>query len=367
MPKVGREAPDEEHTQSVVFEKSADWTEASSKKWCEEHDYYTDGMDETKTQFRYRQYDPDYEKFIYRNQEIETDSISLVLGIPRDEAKDMTPKHEPIRCFDGNAKPHEPFWRWNVVDEVEEPELELYGYISEYSWFEDDITPKMFKDELHRYGKGGPVTIRMNSYGGDVIAASLMSSIIKDYPGKVTVQIDGMAASAATVVAVAGDVIKMQETAYFMIHDPLAVFFLAMLNIEELSRMVDSLKTVKEGIINAYETKTGLSRPRISKLMTEETWMDAQKAVDLGFVDEVVKGEKKQVTIPVENAAVVNALHNFVNVPEPLKALLQPKEEPVDSIGQVIDLPLQQPPEAGTNKAADRLRAESKILKEKKI
>src|SRR4030042_741408 len=85
MPKVGREAPNEEHTQSVVFEKSAGWTEESSKKWCEEHDYYTDGFDETKTQYRYRQYDPDYEKFDYRKQEIEKDSISLVLGIPKDK------------------------------------------------------------------------------------------------------------------------------------------------------------------------------------------------------------------------------------------------------------------------------------------
>jgi ATP-dependent Clp protease protease subunit len=400
MPNVEREAPDEEHTQSVVFEKSADtpkstgcfaesadWTEASSKKWCEEHDYFTDGMDENKTQFRYRQYDPDYEKFVYRNQEIETDSITLVLGIPKEEAKDMIKKHEPIRCFEGNTKPHEPFWFWNAVVEegVSEPELELNGYISEYSWFEDDITPKMFKDELYRYGKGGPITIRMNSYGGDVIAASLMSSMIRDYPGRVTVQIDGIAASAATVVAVAGDTIKMQETAYFMIHDPLAVFFLAMLNIEDLSRMVDSLKTVKEGIINAYETKSGLSRARISKLMTEETWMDAQKAVDLGFVDEVVKGNSKKITIPVENAAVVNALRIFVNVPkelierergasitpqqnvnvpEPLKALLEPETEPVNSVPEEEP---KQPPKMGTNKAADRLRAESKILKEKKI
>ncbi|OGN89764.1 MAG: hypothetical protein A2Y88_07095 [Chloroflexi bacterium RBG_13_48_10] len=87
MPKVGREAPNEEHTQSVVFEKSAGWTEESSKKWCEEHDYYTDGFDETKNKFRYRQYEPDYEKFDYRNNEIEKGSISLVLGIPKNKAK----------------------------------------------------------------------------------------------------------------------------------------------------------------------------------------------------------------------------------------------------------------------------------------
>jgi len=255
---------------------------------------------------------------------------------------------EPIRCFEGNTKPHEPFWIFRDAVENNEPELELYGYISEYSWFDDDITPKRFKDDLMKYGKGGPVTIRMNSYGGDVIAASLMSTIIKDYPGRITVQIDGVAASAATVVAVAGDVIRMQETAYFMIHDPLMIFFLAALNLEDMTRMADGLKAIKEGIVNAYETRTGLSRARLSKLMTDETWMDAQKAIDLGFVDEVITGEKKQPIQLPENAAVVNALRNFVNVPA---ALLAPATAPVEPV---------------INPAAERLRAEAKLLKRSK-
>jgi ATP-dependent Clp protease protease subunit len=256
-------------------------------------------------------------------------------------------RREPIRCFEGSARPHEPFWSWrNALDEqVEtdsEPELELYGYISEYSWFEDEITPKMFKRDLEINGKGGPITIRLNSYGGDVIAASLISTMIRDYAGRVTVRIDGIAASAATVVAVAGDMIKIQDTAYFMIHDPLAVFFLAALNIEELTRMADSLKAVKEGIVNAYETKTGLSRPRLSKMMTEETWMDAQKAYELGFVDEVIKNEKPIPINLVEKAAVVNSY--FMNIPAKLLAPAPPQAESV------------------FNAAAERLRAEVKLF-----
>ena len=252
---------------------------------------------------------------------------------------------DPIRCFEGNAKPHEPFWTFKDAVDGGDPELELNGYISEFSWFEDDITPKMFKDDLERVGKGGPLTIRLNSYGGDVIAASRINAIIREYPGKVTVQIDGVAASAATVVAVAGDLLRIQETAYFMIHDPLAVFFLAELNIEDLTRMTESLKSVKEGIINAYETKTGLSRSRISNLMTEQTWMDAQKALDLGFVDEVIRGETKKMFLP-QNAAAINALRNYSNVPE---ALLAEESEPV-----IVQT---ESPEKA------RLRAEIKILK----
>jgi ATP-dependent protease ClpP protease subunit len=239
----------------------------------------------------------------------------------------------PIRCFEGNAKPYEPFWTWrNAADgeDGEAPEMELYGYISEYSWSEDDITPAMFRDDLNAHGKGGPVTIRMNSYGGDVIAASVMSSIIKGYAGKVTVQIDGIAASAATVVAIAGEQVRMQEGAYFMIHDPMVAFFLAVLNIEDLSTMVDQLKVVKDGIINAYESKTGLSRPRLAKMMVEETWMDAKTAQNLGFADEVItSGKKKKAAEPavVQTVAMINALNAlkcYQHVPEALKNALNP-------------------------------------------
>jgi ATP-dependent Clp protease protease subunit len=242
----------------------------------------------------------------------------------------MPTSHNPIRCFEGDAKPHQPFWNLvNVVDGGE-PMIELDGYISEYSWFDDDVTPKMFRDDLNAHGAGGPVTIRLHSYGGDVIAASVMHGIIKDYPGQVTVQIDGIAASAATVVAVAGDHIQMQETAYFMIHDPSMVFFMAQINIEDMSKMLDSLKAVKEGILNAYKTKTGLSRTRLSKLMADETWMDAQKAADLGFVDEIIRGESKKLEIP-KNTAVVNALHIFSHVPPALLQALQPVNTPEEA------------------------------------
>lgn len=248
----------------------------------------------------------------------------------------QTKTHSPIRCFEGSARPHEPFWK--LVDAVDggEPEIEFNGYISEFSWFDDDITPQKFKDDLYRVGKGGPVTIRMTSWGGDVIAASLLNTILRDYPGKVTVQIDGIAASAATVVAVAGDEVRMQETAFFMIHDPSFVFFMAQINLEQMERMAACLKAVKEGIINAYETKTGLSRSRLAKLMTDETWMDAQKAADLGFVDEVVRGGQKALALP-KNTAVVNALRSFTNVPQ---EVLDALTEDVTDEAEVSSAPL---------------------------
>lgn len=239
---------------------------------------------------------------------------------------------QPIRCIEGNAKPHEPFWTVRNAIDGEEPEIELYGYISEYSWYDDDITPKKFKDDLNEAGKGGPITIRLNSYGGDVVAASLMSAIIRDYPGKVTVRIDGVAASAATVVALAGDVVRIQNTGYFMVHDPSVVFMFAQLNIEDLTRLAGSLGAIKEGIINAYESKTGLSRTRLAKLMTEETWMDAKRALDLGFVDEVLPSLSQNIELP-KNTAILNAVQNYSNVPSHiLEAIQNQTPEPVETV-----------------------------------
>ncbi|MEN6522356.1 MAG: head maturation protease, ClpP-related [Anaerolineaceae bacterium] len=250
------------------------------------------------------------------------------------------PNKEPIRCFEGTAKPHERFWSFRDATEETEAELELYGYISEYSWFEDDITPAMFKKDLEKHGNGNPIIVRINSYGGDVIAASLMRTMLMEYPGKVTVQIDGIAASAATVVALGGDLVRIQDTAYFMIHDPLVTFFYASLNIEDLNQLVTQLSAIKAGIVNAYEGKTGLSRDKLSKLMSAETWMDANEAKAKGFVDEVITGSEKKAALP-QNAAIINALRNYINVPAEL---------------------LKQEPDIETKQAVERLRAEAKLL-----
>lgn len=224
---------------------------------------------------------------------------------------------KPMRIFEGAAQPHAPFWGLRNADQTEtgEPELEFYGYISEYSWFEDDITPAKFKKDLYQLGGGGPITVRMNSGGGDVIAASVIRSILVDYPGTVTMRIDGLAASAATYVATAGDKVLMQDTAFFMIHDPSII---AWGNEDDLKAAIDLLKTVKSGIIDAYVTKTQLTPEKLGKMMSAETWMTAKEAQEMGFVDEVIgvpaKGE------PLANVAVLNALVDYVNVPEALRA-----------------------------------------------
>ena len=185
------------------------------------------------------------------------------------------------------------FWNWlDVRDEADAPEervLEINGEIASESWFDDDVTPKLFKDEL--LSGNGPITIWLNSPGGDCIAASQIYSMLMDYAGEVTIKIDGIAASAASVIAMAGTKVLMAPTALMMIHNPMTM---AWGDKSEMTKAIEMLDEVKESIVNAYEIKTGMSRAKISHLMDSETWMNANKAIELGFADDILEDKKKK-------------------------------------------------------------------------
>ena len=174
------------------------------------------------------------------------------------------------------------FWNW-IHDDSGGRVLRLEGPIDSESFWGDEITPQMFRDEL--YAEEGDITLWVNSPGGNVFAAAEIYTMLRDYPGNVTVRIASIAASAASVVAMAGNLVQMSPTALIMIHDPSTI---AMGNAKDMEKAITTLNEVKESIINAYAYKTGLSRNRISKLMSDETWLNAKKAVELGFADEVL-------------------------------------------------------------------------------
>ena len=180
------------------------------------------------------------------------------------------------------------FWKWNVRNEAEEPERELIidGTIAEESWWDDEISPAQFREELEQ--GDGPVTVWINSPGGDCFAASQIYTMLREYAGRVTVKIDGIAASAASVIAMAGDQVLMAPTALMMIHNPATV---AWGDVAEMQKAIEMLDEVKESIINAYEIKTGMQRAKISRLMDAETWMNARKAIELGFADGLIEGK----------------------------------------------------------------------------
>ena len=176
------------------------------------------------------------------------------------------------------------FWNW-IRDETAPDAriLRLEGAIAEESWFDDEVTPAAFKAELT--SGSGPITVWINSPGGDCVAAAQIYNMLMDYPADVTVRIDGIAASAASVIAMAGTKVQMSPVSVMMIHNPLTV---AIGDSEEMQKAIDMLSEVKESIINAYEIKTGLSRAKLSHLMDGETWMNAKKALELGFCDEIL-------------------------------------------------------------------------------
>jgi len=231
------------------------------------------------------------------------------------------------------------FWNWTNQAATEtapaERILHLNGTIAEESWYDDEVTPQLFKDEL--MSGTGDVTVWINSPGGDCVAAAQIYNMLVEYPGSVTVKIDGIAASAASVIAMAGARVLMSPVSMLMIHNPMTVAFG---DTGEMQKAIEMLSSVKDSIINAYEIKTGLSRTKLSHLMDAETWMDANKAIELGFADEIMKrsGEADAMGTPnvsmlYSKASVMNSLMGKIAA----KCKIQPTTASQEPAGRSVD------------------------------
>jgi len=174
----------------------------------------------------------------------------------------------------------------------------------------------------------GNITVWINSPGGDCVAAAQIYNMLKEYSGDVTIKIDGLAASAASVIAMAGDKVVMSPVAMMMIHNPSTVAFGDRVDMQKAMAMLDE---VKESIINAYEIKTGMSRTKLAHMMDAETWMDAHSALDLGFADEIIGKVDEDIpqagNMVFSEATVMNSLMDKIakrcRIQTP-----EPKEEP---------------------------------------
>ena len=208
------------------------------------------------------------------------------------------------------------FWNWKsrtvtneeTQEQIQERTMFLNGTIAEENWFDDDVTPQLFKDEL--MAGSGDITVWINSPGGDCVAAAQIYNMLMDYKGNVTVKIDGIAASAASVIAMAGTKVLMSPVPMMMIHNPMTVAFG---DSGEMQKAIKMLGSVKVSIINAYEIKTGLSRANLSHLMDAETWMDANKAVELGFADEIMQRSTETENTAAPTVSMLYFKANVVN------------------------------------------------------
>jgi ATP-dependent Clp protease, protease subunit len=226
------------------------------------------------------------------------------------------------------------FWNW-IKNEADDDgnatrTLHMDGVIAAETWWGDEVTPALFRNDL--FAENGDITIWLNSPGGDCIAASQIYSMLMDYPHQVTVKIDGIAASAASVIAMAGTKVLMAPTALMMVHNPLTV---AIGDSAEMQKAIAMLGEVKESIINAYQLRTNQSRTKISHLMDAETWMNANKAIELGFADGILTDSKsREPGAPVaENfafsrRAVTNSLLDRLGMPAAAASSCKPPEPP---------------------------------------
>ncbi len=226
------------------------------------------------------------------------------------------------------------FWNWIKNEDEGARTLYLDGEISDETWYGDEVTPQIFKTELA--AGEGDITVWINSPGGDVFAAAQIYNMLMDYKGNVMVKVDALAASAASVIAMAGTTVQMSPVAMMMIHNPMTI---AIGDSEEMKKAGEMLNEVKESIMNAYEIKTGMNRTRISHLMDAESWFNARKAVELGFADEVLEdkcgnGEpKKKDSMEIEGMmfsrmAVTNSLmEKLIQKPEGKKVPVEQLEK----------------------------------------
>ena len=229
------------------------------------------------------------------------------------------------------------FWNWKsqtvtnqeTKEQTVERTLFLNGTIAEESWFDDDVTPQLFRDELN--AGNGDITVWINSPGGDCVAAAQIYNMLMNYKGNVTIKIDGIAASAASVIAMAGTKVIMSPVSMMMIHNPATV---ACGDSADMQKAIAMLDEVKESIINAYEIKTGLSRAKLSHLLDAETWMDANSAMEMRFADKIMQRnvsdsiEVPKVSMVFSQAAVTNSLMDKLSA----KCRIQPKSEPTNKV-----------------------------------
>lgn len=226
---------------------------------------------------------------------------------------------------------------WQIKNQVNgSGEILLYGPIaSSRSWFNDTVTPQEFARDLESLN-GKDVTVRINSGGGDVFAAHAIHNQLVAYKGRVTVIIDGLAASAATIVAMAGQKIIMPSNSMMMIHNP-AIGMDDYYTAEDLQKYVEALTAIKGSIVAAYKKRCKLSSEELEILMDAETWMGAQECLDKGFADEI-NGSIE--TVLNGNTLIINSakydLTAYKNAAS-IKNCINEKEKNMSKLEEILD------------------------------
>lgn len=179
------------------------------------------------------------------------------------------------------------FWQFrNLAGDDQKAELLLYGDISERSWWEDAATPKRFADDLAALGDVKEITVYINSGGGDVFAANTIGNMLERNAATVTAHIDGLCASAATIVACHADKVVAAADSSYMIH-PVSMGICDYLTAEDMKNCLKAMETIRSNIIALYAKRSGKTEDECAKWMDETNWWTSAEAKEKGFVDEV--------------------------------------------------------------------------------
>lgn len=220
------------------------------------------------------------------------------------------------------------FWNFVPATESKPPELLLYGDISSgRSWWSDNITPAQFNQELAALGSVEELVVRINSGGGDVFAANAIYCRLRDLGAKVTVKIDGWAASAATIIAMAGNVIQIPRNGVFMVHDP-AMTVWDTFRAEDFDKMAQELRVIKQSIVNAYTDRTHMKTEEINAIMAAETWWTGEEAVAKGFCDSLMFEADPQTVVENSQKVVVNHVSMDLSGYKTLPKMLLTSQDP---------------------------------------
>lgn len=218
------------------------------------------------------------------------------------------------------------FWQFRAAaGDSKVGELLLYGIISDVSWWGDEITPKQFKQDLDALGDIDELRVYINSDGGDVFAGQAIHSMLKRHKARVIVYVDGLAASIASVIAMAGDVVRMPRNAMMMIHNP---WTFTWGNAEQLRKVADDLDVIRESIVAAYEDKSGLTRDELIPMLDAETWLTADEAVSKGFADEIEEAKKVAASLTGGRLVVNGQSFDLSRFRNPPKLAFVPPADP---------------------------------------
>ncbi len=233
------------------------------------------------------------------------------------------------------------FWEARAMDEPGVGELLLYGEIGDYTWWGDEVTPRQFKEDLDALGDISELRVFINSPGGDVFAGQAIYSILRRHKAKVSVYVDGIAASAASLIAMAGDRIVMPHNAMLMIHNP---WTLAAGDANHFLEVAEALDKVRDAMIAVYEEQTGLGKDEIVALLDAETWMTAAEAIELGFADGIEEAKQVAASVAGKGKLLINGLvvdlTQYQNPPKVLVAK-QEQEPPPDNRLRLLSVELE--------------------------